>query len=318
MILQFAPELGKVKENITRANEIIVASEEIRKAMKDSSRPIWLLLPEMCFTGYNFKDLEHIKPYLEPHCAGPTFQWASSVAKRYNWHVTVGYPELGPRIIKGRPAGTPQTYPIDDSDPENFGRFNSTVTVAPSGEIIAHYRKRFLYYTDETWADEGDSAHPASGFFAGDLGALGTVSMGICMDMNPYRFGATSEDWHKYEFATHVVDQKSAIAVFNMAWLTRLTPTEVAELPLRPDQETFAYWIERLDPLRRQGVEKCIVVCANRCGVEGSCVYAGTSTVILFEDGLVSVYDILGKMEEKCLVVDLAKVGALRFIPISC
>lgn len=34
--------------------------------------------------------------------------------------------------------------------------YNSAVTISPTGEVLAHYRKTFLYYTDETWATEGD------------------------------------------------------------------------------------------------------------------------------------------------------------------
>ncbi|MCJ1247873.1 Carbon-nitrogen hydrolase [Trapelia coarctata] len=30
--------------------------------------------------------------------------------------------------------------------------YNSTLTVSPTGEVLAHYRKTHLYYTDETWA----------------------------------------------------------------------------------------------------------------------------------------------------------------------
>jgi protein N-terminal amidase len=52
--------------------------------------------------------------------------------------------------------------------------YNSAVTVNADGEIIANYRKSFLYYTDEAWASEG------SGFFACRVANLGNVAMGIC------------------------------------------------------------------------------------------------------------------------------------------
>lgn len=60
------------------------------------------------------------------------------------------------------------------------GRYNSAVLVSPQGNVLANYRKSFLFTTDETWAEEGP------GFFAGDFkGSLGSVAMGICMS-SPY------------------------------------------------------------------------------------------------------------------------------------
>jgi protein N-terminal amidase len=129
--------------------------------------------------------------------------------------------------------------------------------------------------------------------------------MGICMDINPYKFLAP---WTEYEFANHVLDARTPLAVLSMAWLTRLTPQELAELPLRPDEETFAYWIQRFQPLVNEKEQGPIaVVCANRCGIEGSACYAGTSSVFVVDQGAISIYDVLGKMEEKCMVVDLTK-----------
>jgi hypothetical protein len=47
--------------------------------------------------------------------------------------------------------------------------------VNDDGETIGNYRKRFLYYTDETWALEGQE-----GFYNGFIPGLGTTAMGIC------------------------------------------------------------------------------------------------------------------------------------------
>jgi protein N-terminal amidase len=344
--LQFAPQLGKVQQNMERANRLIENTPELHNL--SDGRPLWLNLPEMSFSGihtspanshlqfstdklsralgYNFQSLEEITPFLEPTCAGPSTQWAIGTALRYKIYVTVGYPETVPSS-----NSTANTPPLN---------YNSTVTISPTGTIIGTYRKRFLYYTDETWCIEGDGTTSPSGFFAGNLGALGNVSMGICMDINPYKF---LTPWSNYEFATHVLESGAPIAVVNMAWLTRLTPQELTELPLRPDEETFTYWIGRFQPLleaderhivhkagaewneserlraeqlgkewveagnEKVGVGPIVVVCANRCGIEGSACYAGTSSVFVVEAGKVSIFDVLGKLEEKCMVVDLAR-----------
>jgi protein N-terminal amidase len=46
--------------------------------------------------------------------------------------------------------------------------------VNEDGETCGHYRKSHLYYTDKTWAQEGN------GFFEGTIPGLGKVAVGIC------------------------------------------------------------------------------------------------------------------------------------------
>jgi protein N-terminal amidase len=87
--------------------------------------------------------------------------------------------------------------------------FNSLVFVNYEGEVVAHYRKSFLYYTDETWAAEG------SGFLSSVL-PLGQsvrrvkVAAGICMDINPYKFEAA---WTAYEFANHARESRAKFVI---------------------------------------------------------------------------------------------------------
>jgi protein N-terminal amidase len=169
--LQFAPEVGRVQENIQRADTIL-------RNTQIPTDLTWLVLPELAFSGYNFHSLEEIKPFLEPTTSGISTQWAIQVAHHYACHVTIGYPEITP--------ATP-THPSH--------QYNSTVTVSPTGQILANYRKSFLYYTDETWSSEGpgdnthilsNAASPDQPFYSGPLGDLGEVTLGICMDINPH------------------------------------------------------------------------------------------------------------------------------------
>jgi protein N-terminal amidase len=210
-------------------------------------------------------------------------KWARETAQHYHCHVTVGYPEI-----------TTNTSPPQ--------RYNSTVTVSPTGEVLAHYRKHFLYYTDETWASEGDSR-----FFTGTIGSLGNVSHGICMDINPYKFLA---DWSEYEFATAALKSKSPLVVLSTAWITRLSPEELDASPDEPDVETQTYWLERMRPiLTSKPTEPIVIVFANRCGQEGGVCYAGSSMVVrVGVSGGVSIHERLGKKEERCLIVDLNEV----------
>ena len=66
--------------------------------------------------------------------------------------------------------------------PENF---NSAIIIDRAGSTVGHYRKRHLYEIDEAWASEGPPL-----FFYNELPGLGSVAMGISMDLkwvNPLR-----------------------------------------------------------------------------------------------------------------------------------
>jgi len=90
-----------------------------------------------------------------------------------------------------------------------------------------------------------------------------------------------------------------------MAWLTRENARSYSRTPKEPDMETLAYWVARLEPLIRCEDEgEIIVVLANRTGVEGDAVYAGTSAVLGIQSGEVKLYGVLGRGERELLVVD--------------
>lgn len=308
-VLQFNPHLGEVERNIQHADQLLSAH---------TVNLDLLVLPEMAFTGYNFSGVDAIRPFLEPTAQGPTAQWATKTAIQRQCTVIVGYPEI---MTERRPDGTTFTR-----------NFNATVTAGPDGAILANYRKSFLYYTDETWAEEGFRT-TATGmpFFANNVGTLGLMGHGICMDINPYRF---ETDWRNYEFATTMLRNQVKLVVLSMAWLTRLTPEDTQEDPDRPDMETVAYWLERFWPfVDSQPQEPIVVVFANRSGSEGKAVgsvrmehgeaieigdrvaYAGSSCVMRFQTGSVKLWEhhvgpnkgdvgLLGKGEEGILVAD--------------
>lgn len=110
--------------------------------------------------GYNFESLEHIYPYLEPTTAGISSKWAKTAALKYNCVVAVGYPE--------KTDGS-----LEDTEPAKL--YNSAIIVHPQGTVASNYRKTFLYYTDDTWAQEGPD-----GFFSDEIEGLGSTAVGIC------------------------------------------------------------------------------------------------------------------------------------------
>ncbi|KAI1390823.1 carbon-nitrogen hydrolase [Hypoxylon trugodes] len=273
--LQFAPQLGDVDNNLNRADAVLSKANPEDLDL--------LVLPELAFTGYNFKSLQEISPFLEPqNGSGISALWARTVALKYNCITIVGYPEQAD--IKAKWPTSPEHY-------------SSAIIINGEGETIGNYRKSFLYYTDETWALEGQD-----GFWEGYIPGLGHTSMGICMDVNPYRFEAP---WHAFEFAFHVLEMSSNLVILTMAWNTREDARMYSRMPNEPDLDTLSYWISRLEPLiRSDNDEEIIVVFCNRTGIEGDVVYAGTSAVIGIKNGEVSVYGLLGRGTRELLVVD--------------
>ncbi|KIX96779.1 uncharacterized protein Z520_07499 [Fonsecaea multimorphosa CBS 102226] len=298
--LQFSPRLGEVAANFSRAESLLMR-EEREGLLEDVDL---LVLPELAFTGYNHPSLAAIAPFLEPTAAGPSTRWAARTAKRLKCTVAVGYPEAAEE-------GNYNTIYDQRITAEETGKiaYNSLVFVSSTGDVVAHYRKSFLYYTDETWAQEGQ------GFWAGVLpiggkGQQVKAAAGICMDINPYRFEAP---WTAYEFGNHAREARAKVVVISMAWITRLDAEELSGQVMAPDENTINYWIDRLTPLfGPQGAQsEAFVVCANRAGEEGvnprigEVRYAGSSCVMgMTKDGQVRIWDILGRAQEGILMVD--------------
>ncbi|OHE96354.1 N-terminal amidase [Colletotrichum orchidophilum] len=271
--LQFAPQVGDVDNNLNRADSVLSKANPNDLDI--------LVLPELAFSGYNFKSLQHISPFLEHSGSGITSLWARTTALKYNCNVVVGYPEK---------------VDVSDNWPTSPEYYNSAIVVNGDGETIANYRKTFLYYTDETWALEGQ------GFFDGFIPGLGNASMGICMDLNPYKFEAP---WHEFEFAFHVLECESNVVILSMAWMTREDGRMFSRMPNEPDMDTLTYWVTRLEPLiRSENGDEVIVIFCNRTGIEDEAVYAGTSAVIGIQDGEVKIYGLLGRGSKDLLVVD--------------
>jgi hypothetical protein len=122
---------------------------------------------------------------------------------------------------------------------------------------------------------------------------------------SPHKFEAP---WSAWEFAYHILHKQANLAILSMAWLTRADARSFSVKPKEPDMETLSYWLSRLEPvIRAEDRGEIIVVLANRCGVEGDAVYAGTSCVLGIDAGEVKVYGVLGRGERELLVVDTKK-----------
>lgn len=250
-----------------------------------------IVFPEMTLSGYVFKSLEEILPFVE-ECPvsssnnsnnyGPMISWARSIATKYQCHVQFGFPE------KQITTDTTTKY------------YNSIAFISPSGEILHVYRKHFLYETDENWANEGESF---SSITIPSLSPSQTVGFGICMDVNPYKFQA---DFEEFEFASFHSAQNSNLLFMSMNWLQSETFQPLP--PLTPSFETIKYWIIRLIPLLDQTKEdpekEIIAVVSNRIGVEEGVAFIGSSCVLRFNQGKPELLGALGWNEESVLVVE--------------
>jgi protein N-terminal amidase len=179
----------------------------------------------------------------------------------------------------------------------------------PSGAIVHVYRKHFLYVTDESWATEG----PAFGRV--NLAGIGRCGLGICMDVNPYRFQAPAGD---FEFASSLFDPPLApgergradrfavdCVLLSNAWLRG--PADLHLPDAEHTEHLLQYWAYRLRPALGK---PALAVIANRVGEERGIKFAGASCVIDLKTRTVLGH--LDGQSEAVLVVDTEKSAGFR------
>ncbi|KAG6006240.1 hypothetical protein E4U21_007203 [Claviceps maximensis] len=272
--LQFAPQVGQVNDNISKADAILDKA--------DPEHLDLLVLPELALSGYNFSSLGHISPFLEYLESGISSLWAKNIALKHDCIVIAGYPEK---------------VDLTDQWPADPEYYNSALIVDADGDVIGNYKKSHLYQTDETWALEGPS-----GFHSQHIPGLGTIALGICMDLNPHRFEAP---WNAFEFSSFALTSGARLVIVTMAWLTPESAETFNKTPEEPDMKALMYWLGRLEPIiRADSTEEVIIIFANRCGSENEALYSGTSAVVGILSGEVRVYGILGRGQSDLLVVD--------------
>ena len=100
-----------------------------------------------------------------------------------------------------------------------------------------------------------------------------------------------------------------------MAWLTSLDASELAAHAEQSDLSTLGYWVGRLKPLV-EAEKEVIAVFANRCGEEAGrnplggeegVRYAGSSWIGKVGNGLVKIWETMGRAEEGVIVADTDK-----------
>ncbi|OQR98540.1 hypothetical protein THRCLA_06696, partial [Thraustotheca clavata] len=266
-VVQFEPLLMEVERNMT------YAANMLSKYTKDGKLDI-VLLCEMAFTGYCFKNRQEIEPFAETPTGGRTFAWCSDQAKRLNCLIGCGYVEK-----------------TTDNSP-NAPLYNSLMLVSPEGQLVYNARKHFLYIVDTTWATPSPD-----GFGTWYCPWLKqNITFGICMDINAFE-----EDWPvgKYELANKAVAENSSLILFSSAW-DDLNPDEPSS---DSSWETIEYWIGRLTPmtesLMKDKEKNCHFICSNRIGTERGTQFVGGSCIVSLRDK--KVLGSIGRYEEGVL-----------------
>ncbi|CAL6374214.1 unnamed protein product [Bathycoccus prasinos] len=298
--VQFEPAHGDRTKSFEKCLRMLDEHEQMMLSSSSVVAPLSIIqFPEMCFTGYTFDSREEIEPFVEwddeEEEEAVTRQFLSSVAKRFNCLASAGY-------VRGiRDAGRKLYY-------------NAVQVVDEAGRVILRANKHHLYCIDETWADEdiengftslelvlkargiGNTNSSRSSRSSGSSKVEEyriKTTVGICMDINPYKFEAP---WGAFEFAKTIEKASSSLVLFASAW-TNAHPDDDAETKaIVPDRtETWNYWFNRLLPLfvdqEKEGEEGIIrprkraFVFANRVGVEHEIHFVGSSVVFQIERG---------------------------------
>jgi predicted amidohydrolase len=179
--LQFKPNHAEPERSRARLRSWLRAAPE--RAL--------VVLPEMCVSGYIFRDRAHIAPFAEP-ARGPTFEALAPLAAEGRRWLVVGFAER-------------------DRD----RLFNSALVIDPRGGLAGVYRKTLLFEADTTWATPGDT-----GYLRLDT-EQGALAVGICMDLNDDRFTGwlQAQRAELLAFPTNWVEEYSDVHAY---WRERL------------------------------------------------------------------------------------------------
>lgn len=169
-----------------------------------------VVCPEMATTGYLFRDAAAVRPLAES-ATGPGFQRLAEIAHRHGCYIVCGYAERA----YDEPVGVPDVGTREAAAGEER-LYNSARLIGPRGELLANYRKRLLFPADTTWAAPGELPYPVL------LTPFGTLTAGICMDLNDDRFTAflRQEQARVIAFCTNWVDEALDVRPY---WRYRLS-----------------------------------------------------------------------------------------------
>lgn len=154
--IQMEPKFGEVDRNIQ------ISIERIEKAVQQGAN--FIVLPELCNTGYVFNTRKEAFLLAETIPEGPSVKAWCKAAETYNVYIVAGITEKDGNVL-----------------------YNSAVFVGPEG-YIGTYRKNHLWNEEKLFFEPGDLGFPVFKTKVGKIGIL------ICYDMwfpEGYRYYAS-------------------------------------------------------------------------------------------------------------------------------
>jgi predicted amidohydrolase len=139
---QFAPLFGGLEAN----------HATIRRLTGEGKTADLLVFPELCTSGYDFRDRDELASLAEPRETGPTSILARELAETHQTTLVIGYPEKAGDLF-----------------------YNSCVLSAPNG-TRANYRKLHLFSRESRIFAPGNAPPPVIDTPAGKVGLM------ICLD----------------------------------------------------------------------------------------------------------------------------------------
>jgi predicted amidohydrolase len=144
-VVQLEPRVGYKRENIERTLELIEEAAENGAG--------FVVLPELCTTGYAFNSRKELAEVAEEVPGGSTIEAWSQLAAQHELYLVAGIAER-----------------------ENLKLYNSAVLVGPDG-VAGCYRKPHLWYEEQLFFEPGDTGFPVF------LTPFGRVGIQICYDI---------------------------------------------------------------------------------------------------------------------------------------
>ena len=120
---QFEPHFGMVQKNL----------ERVLSALTDVQADL-IVLPELPFTGYYFKDREELNDLAEDVNDSSTIERLKNFCRQQDLYIVTGFAEKATDKI-----------------------FNSAILIGP-GKIVHTYRKLHLFNTEKDYFDPGDTS----------------------------------------------------------------------------------------------------------------------------------------------------------------
>lgn len=138
---QFRPLFGKVNTNLSK----------VIKALSSADADL-IVLPELAFTGYYFRNRAETLQLAETPSASPTLDSLISLCKRRNFYLVTGFAEKQRDKV-----------------------FNSSILLGPEG-IVHTYRKLHLFAEEKNCFDPGDTPLALSTIRGAKVGMM------VCFD----------------------------------------------------------------------------------------------------------------------------------------